>query len=381
MAILISDKIDFKIKTIIKDKEGHYIRIKGYMSRQEFVEWLDSVEKGEVQENTERDNLLMRIFSAYGLWLAMLLIIPLGMALNLTPCVLPMIPVTLMVIGTKDAKRGRGLLLGGVYGLGMALAYGALGCIVVLTGRQFGELNSNPWFNGAVALLFIALGLAMFDVFSIDFTRFRKGNVSGNAKRGSLAAAFMMGALAAVLAGACVAPVLIWVLVLATDLYGAGNFAGLVLPFLLGLGMGLPWPFLGGGLSKIPRPGQWMVRVRQAMGVLIIALGVYYGSVFWRQMAGNGGTVVHDGWETRLDVALERSKREGKPLFIDFWGISCKNCALMDRTVFADEGVQKRLKERYIPVKFLADDLSDPQVAAAVSHFSVQGFPTFVITN
>ena len=92
-------------------------------------------------------------------------------------------------------------------------------------------------------------------------------------------------------------------------------------------------------------------------------------------------TVALDGWETRLDVALERSRREDKPLFIDFWGISCKNCELMDHTVFADEDVQKRLKKGFVPVKFLADDLSDPNVSIAVSHFNVQGFPTFVVAK
>ena len=354
----------------------------GYMSKDELLGWLGSVEQGRTQVNDERDNVLMRVFSAYGLWLAMLLIIPLGMALNLTPCVLPMIPVTLAVIGVKDARRGRGMTLGGAYGLGMAIAYGTLGCIVVLTGRQFGELNAKPWFNGCVALLFIVLGLAMFDVLSIDFTRFRSGRVSGTEKRGSILGAFLMGGLAAVLAGACVAPVLIWVIVLATDFYSAGNYIGLLLPFLLGVGMGLPWPFLGGGLSKLPRPGQWMVRVRQAIGVLIVALGVYYGVVCWRQLsAGNGSKLVaQDGWETQLDVALVRSRREGKPLFIDFWGISCKNCALMDRTVFKDEEVLKRLST-YIPVKFLADDMDDPMVATAIKTFDVKGFPTFVIVK
>src|SRR5262245_28843972 len=107
--------------------------------------------------------------------LAILLIVFLGgLALNLTPCVLPMIPINLAIIGagTKAGSRGRGFLLGGVYGAAMALVYGVLGLVVILTAGTFGTLNSSPWFNLGVAALFVVLGLAMFDILVIDFSRF-----------------------------------------------------------------------------------------------------------------------------------------------------------------------------------------------------------------
>ena len=108
--------------------------------------------------------------------LAILLIVFLGgLALNLTPCVLPMIPINLAIIGAgaQAGSRGRGFLLGSAYGAAMALVYGVLGLIVILTAGTFGTINSSPWFNVGIAILFVVLGLAMFDVLLIDFSSFR----------------------------------------------------------------------------------------------------------------------------------------------------------------------------------------------------------------
>ena len=188
--------------------------------------------------------------------------------LNLTPCVLPIIPINLAIIGAgaQAGSRLRGFLLGGIYGLGMALAYGILGVVVVLTGSTFGALNASPWFNLAIAVLFVVLALGMFDIIQIDFSKWRKGKKG--TKKGSFIVAFFMGVVAALLAGACVAPVLISVLLYSSQLYSAGNQFGLLLPFLLGVGMALPWPFAGASLSFLPKPGGWMVKIKYGLGFL-----------------------------------------------------------------------------------------------------------------
>src|SRR4029079_5627870 len=98
--------------------------------------------------------------------------------------------------------------LGSVYVGAMAVGYGVLGVVVILTAGTFGTINASPWFNVGIAILFVVLGLAMFDVFDIDLSRFSTG-VGASNKRGSFALAFTMGAVAALLAGACVAPVVI----------------------------------------------------------------------------------------------------------------------------------------------------------------------------
>jgi cytochrome c biogenesis protein CcdA len=171
--------------------------------------------------------------------LGILLIVFLGgLALNLTPCVLPMIPVNLAIIGagSQAGSRGRGFLLGSTYGVAMALVYGVLGLIVVLTAGTFGTINSSPWFNLAIAGVFVLLALAMFDVITIDFSSLAGNTRLGDKGRGTFLLAFTMGAVAALLAGACVAPVVIQVVLFSSDLYSKGSAIALGLPFVLGLG-------------------------------------------------------------------------------------------------------------------------------------------------
>ena len=154
--------------------------------------------------------------------LAILVIVFLGgLALNLTPCVLPMIPINLAIIGAgaRAGNKRRGFALGATYGAAMAIAYGVLGLVVILTAGSFGTINASPWFNVAIAVLFVFLGLAMFDVVTLDFSRFSSGIQFKSESRGSLPLAFGMGAVAAILAGACVAPVVVQVVLFASNLY------------------------------------------------------------------------------------------------------------------------------------------------------------------
>ena len=175
-----------------------------------------------------------------------------------------MIPINLAIIGAgaAAASRLRGFWLGAAYGSAMALVYGVLGLIVILTAGTFGTLNASPWFNLGIAVLFVVLALAMFDVFEIDFSRFAS-DVNPKAGRGTSVLAFTMGGVAALLAGACVAPVVIQVVLFSSNLYAAGTTVALGLPFVLGLGMGLPWPFAGAGIA-VAAPAGRLDGARQA---------------------------------------------------------------------------------------------------------------------
>ena len=114
------------------------------------------------------------LFEGRGPLAILLLIFVGGLALNLTPCVLPMIPINLAIIGagTKAGSRTRGFLLGGVYGAAMALVYGVLGVIVITTASTFGTINASPCFKLSNHDVFVVLEQAMFDVVNNEFTRF-----------------------------------------------------------------------------------------------------------------------------------------------------------------------------------------------------------------
>jgi thiol:disulfide interchange protein DsbD len=308
-----------------------------------------------------------------GLWAGFALILLGGLGLNLTPCVLPLIPINLAIIGAgaQASSRRRGFALGATYGAGMAAAYGALGAVVVLTGSKFGALNSSLWFNLGIAGVFVVLALCMFDVFALDFSRFMPH--SGKT-RGKFVAAGTMGAVAALLAGACVAPVVISVLVQAASLYNRGVALGLALPFVLGLGMGLPWPFAGAGLSFLPRPGRWMNRVKHGFGVVILVMAGYYSWLaygLWKPV-----TVTQHSDE--LNVALARAKTEGKPVFVDFWASWCKNCSAMERTTFRAPAVQAKLRD-YIVVRVQAEQPNVSPTKELLDQFGAMGLPTYVV--
>ena len=204
----------------------------GYKSAPDFLALLDKAEGGGKTETGFALFLAdpVAFVRESGLVLAVIFILLGGLALNLTPCVLPMIPINLAIIGAgaQAGSKRRGFALGAVYGVGIALVYGLLGVAVVLTGSQFGTLQSSPWFSLTIAAIFVVLGLAMFDVLQIDFTNLQNKLGKGPQKSGSFWVALAMGSVAALLAGACVAPVGIAVLLLATNLDEGNPAAGLL---------------------------------------------------------------------------------------------------------------------------------------------------------
>jgi thioredoxin:protein disulfide reductase len=329
-------------------------------------------------------------FASKGLLVVILLILLGGIALNLTPCVLPMMPITIAIIGAgaQAKSHGRGMFVGAIYGLSMALTYGVLGLFVVLTGTQFGVINSSPIFNIAIAIIFIIMGLAMFDIIQVDFTRFRKSGVQSS-ERGKLLTVFVMGIVASLLAGACVAPVVISVVLYAGTLYANGNPIGLLLPFLLGIGMALPWPFAGAGLTFLPKPGKWMVWVKYCFGVFIFAMALYYGYLGVnlireaasqaQQTSPKDKTAASElPWTYSLGEGLQKAQAEKKLVFIDFWASWCKNCEAMDATTFKNHEI-KKLMAKYVLIKYQAEKPDDPAIRRILERFNVVGLPTYVV--
>lgn len=269
-----------------------------------------------------------------------------GFCLNLTPCVLPMVPVTLMIIGRSPA-RGLG------YAAGMTLAYGALGALAVLGGASFGAIQGNPWFNAAIAAVFTVLGAALCGAFFIDFSRARNGLSAWRGKMLPGLFAFFMGAVGAVLAGACVAPVLLATLAQAAVYAQAGSTAtAIALPFALGVGMALPWPFAAAGMKVLPKPGRWMRAVNFAFAFIVFAFAANYARLSYLGFAGSAADRESIS-EAELPDVLSRTQG---PVFIDCWAQWCKNCRQMERTVLAEPEIRSAL-EPFTVIKVEVHDM------------------------
>lgn len=356
----------------------------GYLNPGDFIKFLDRAMSGGVADDPLAQS------KRVGMVLTVLLILAGGVGLNFTPCVLPLIPINLAIIGAgKSAKsRSEGFWRGATYGAGMALTYGLLGLFVVLTGAKFGSLNASPWFNLAITVVFLVLSLAMFGKINLDFSRFDVNagkTVRRFHSRGLVA--FSLGAIAALLAGACVAPVVISVLLLATNLHAHGARLGLLLPFVLGLGMALPWPFAGASLTFLPKPGPWMERVKQGFGVLIVVFGLFYGHLAYSQFQSARaatGFAAAPAEAAKLDssqellTALQSAQALGKPVFLDFQAAWCKDCLSMEKLVFNQSAVAKRLED-FVVVKYHADRPNDAPAREVLDYFGALGLPTYVV--
>ena len=199
-----------------------------------------------------------------------------GVLTSFTPCIYPLIPITIGIIGAKSSQtRKRGFLLSLVYVLGLSLVYAALGAIAALSGMFFGQISTSMWAYLIVGNLFLLFGLSMLDVFSLQFTFLQKWNPA--AKGSGILTAFIFGGVSAIIAGPCTTPVLGTLLAFVASRQNV--LLGVSMLFLFAFGMGSLLIIVGtftGLLSTIPRSGVWMITIKKAFGFLMIGLGEYF---------------------------------------------------------------------------------------------------------
>lgn len=197
-----------------------------------------------------------------------------GVLASLTPCIYPMIPITVGYIGSSNigGSKARAFLLSIVYVFGIAVTYAAMGVFAALSGRLFGEFNSSPWSYLLVGNIILLLGLSMLDVFSLPMFA-----PKSNGKKGGLITTFGLGMSSGLVAGPCTAPVLG---VLLTYVASTGNgFLGGALLFVFAFGMGILLIVVGtfsGLMATMPKSGNWMVLIKKGLGWLMIILAEYF---------------------------------------------------------------------------------------------------------
>lgn len=362
-----------------------------------------------------------------GLWLGVLAAFVAGLALSLTPCVYPMIGITVAVIGGRGASRGRTLYLTFLYVLGLALVYAVLGIVVAKLGSGAAAFLRSAWILVPVGVLFLAMGLSMFDLFTLATPSGLASRLQQVGKQDSALGVLVMGALSAFVVGPCVTGPLIGLI---TFVATTGDVVtGFLYFFALAWGMGAILFVAGSAAGLLPRAGGWMAAVKHAMGMVLIWAAFYFtrpltGEVVflaasltclavglsvidWLRLPGEAETgvwgarlrfavavvvlagasayVVGDLYRGAADVQpgttaggrvdLAAELAHGQPVLLEFSAPWCAICKELERTVLAEPAVKARLGAfRVVRVNY--DD--NPELA---QRFGIIGPPAFVFLD
>ena len=374
---------------------------------------LTAAPKGAKPAPTDR---LAKTFASSGLPLTLAILFLGGLALNLTPCVFPLIPITLGFFAMQsDGRRSRRLGLSIMYVLGIVITYSTLGVLAALGGKLFGAWLQLPAVLIGFALLMLVLASSMFGAFEITVPQFIANRSGG---RAGLAGALTMGLLIGIVAAPCVGPVVISLIGLVANL-GDPLIGGLMFA-ALAFGLGFPYLVL---LNALPKPGEWMVTVKKAMGFVLIAMAIYFlrpligdaafqygvaaclliGALFLFFARAQGARAMRLGlaillliggvwfaipkkhgpelrWDKYDAKAFAAARAANKPVVIDFYADWCLPCKELDEKTFTDPAVAAELN-RFVRVKADLTAADDPTTKQLTKQYAILGVPTLVFLD
>jgi thiol:disulfide interchange protein DsbD len=360
-----------------------------------------------------------------------------GVVTSLTPCVYPMIAITVSVFGARQAKsRAEGAMLSTAFVLGMAALFVPLGLAAALTGGVFGAALASPVVLIGIALLFTALAASMFGAFELDLPAELKTKLAGVGGVG-LRGAFILGMVSALIAAPCTGPVLGALLTWVSSsrdvmVGGLGLFA-----YALGLGM-LFW-IVGTFAIALPKSGRWLGWVKSFFGVVMLTAAIYYvrpllpsialpselaskgglllaalllagtgialgaihlsfeyTSLLERARKGTGVVLVvvgllsaiagleavdgaHLAWREDFSAAEAEARASGKPMLVDFSASWCGACGELERHTFSAPEVVRE-SQRFVTVRVdLSPGKDSPEKRGYLARYAQRGLPLVVI--
>jgi len=359
-----------------------------------------------------------------------------GVLTSLTPCVYPLIPITVGIFGARKAEhRTRSVALSATYVGGIAAMYSVLGLVAALSGKAFGTVLSSPAVFVLLAVFLLALAASMFGAFEIALPSALQQKLTSVGGTG-FAGAFGMGLVAGIIAAPCTGPVLAGVLAYVATQRNA--VLGFWMLFTYALGMGLLFFVLGATSLRLPRSGAWMETVKSVLGVALVAAavalllpflprpgslplslrtvaiaaaalafaGVLAGALSlsfhgdgrekamkaaalvvllgavglrfgWAGEPRSAG-VVRIPWVRDEKAAVQQSRATGKPLLIDFFAEWCAACKELDLHTWTDPVVAQEVSERFVPLKIDGTEESQ-QTDELYKKYNVPGLPTVLM--
>lgn len=370
-------------------------------------------------------NQIAAMIDESGLFWAFVAIFFIGLALNLTPCVYPMISVTVSIFGGQtDTNLFRVFLKALTYVMGIATMYSVLGVVAALSGGLFGSALQSPVVLAIIGLLLMGLALSMFGLYEIQMPYWITSKLGGQNASGFIGV-FVSGLVVGVFAAPCIGPPIIALLAFV----GANGdpFFGFWSFFILSLGLGFPYLILGtfsGLLQKLPKSGVWMIWVKKVFGIVLVGVGLFYiGLAFFAKLtpwilaatlllggiylgflerSGRdrkgfqavkmlvgvvsiifGVLMVHNltkpsvEWTPYSAEAYEMALSEGSPIVLDFYADWCIPCLELDQVTFVDEGVIEALnKFKRFKVDLTNFDSEESEILR--QQFDIIGVPTIV---
>jgi len=318
-------------------RAGEELKLKAMLMK---LQALKSGAQGEV--NSASAAGWMQRLQGEQLWLQLVLVFVGGLLLNLTPCVYPMIPITVGYFGAQsegNVRRTFGLAC--LYVLGLSLVYSTLGVSAAFTGQLFGSLLQSPIVLIAVAIVFLLLSLSMMGLFTIQPPQFLMAR--SGAKKGGWGA-LGMGALLGIVAAPCVGPVVAALLAYVGTHRNPG--LGFALFFALSLGLGLPYLLLGafsGAIKSLPRSGMWLERSKKIFAVPLLLAALYYAYLALKPapVAATTPAAATSEWAHATPEALAEARRNKRPVVMDFRADWCLPCLQMEKEIFSRPEVHR----------------------------------------
>jgi len=326
-----------------------------------------------------QNNFNFNLLSVWGF----LFIFGVGFLTSLTPCVYPLIPITLSVIGARSEKKATAFLISLVYVLGMSFTYAILGVIAAQTGGLFGQWLSHPAVILAFALIFFLMALSLFGLFEIRAPHFVTQKLTQNKSSKGLMGTFIAGLIPGVIASPCVGPVLVSILAFISQ--SKNLWAGFFMLFTFGMGIGLLFLILGtfsSLLKKLPRSGKWMDRIKIFMGLVMLFMSFWYVKPLLERASSHTqveAAKFKNGWLPYSEERIAQAKADGRPVIIDFFADWCGACVELDDKTFSQTEFIEESK-KFVLLKVDATE-TFPGLDELQKRYDVFGLPTIAFIN